>query len=341
MLSLAAGGRERPVDDGRGDVPKAGRVIDMAAQPSSETDFDFSRPFTRGDAIAAGVDPKLLRGSRFRRLFRGVYVLRTVPVSPLLRTQAALAVHPPGAFASHVSAARVFGLPVPEAAQEHISVMEQRDRRKRPGIVRHVAPPEARVVTYHGIRVSSPLQMFGELAAVLSLVDLVVVGDAMVKVFKLDPALLVAACEARKGRHAAAATRAARFVRAGVDSPMESRLRMLIVLGALPEPEVNHTVRDEYGAVVVRLDLSYPALKLIVEYDGRQHADTAAQWERDLERREMFDDNGWRIIVVTARGIYREPERTLLRIRAALVSRGGAVVRHLAEDWRPYFPSRA
>jgi very-short-patch-repair endonuclease len=32
-------------------------------------------------------------------------------------------------------------------------------------------------------------------------------------------------------------------------------------------------------------DPSYPGLKLIIECDGRQHAENTGQWRRDLSRR--------------------------------------------------------
>jgi very-short-patch-repair endonuclease len=314
----------------------------MTASTARTPDPDLRRPFTRADAIAAGLDPKLLRGSRFRRIFRGVYVLREVPVSPFMRTQAALVLHPPSAFASHVSAARVYRLPVPDLPDEHVSVTDRADRRSRDGIANHVAAASTHVVTYRGIRVSAPFRMFVELASILSLVDLVVVGDAMVRVFGIRAERLVRECDQSNDRYARAARKAAGLVRDEVDSPMESRLRMLIVLAGLPEPEVNHKIRDELGHVLIRLDLSYPQLRLIVEYDGRQHAEDAAQWHRDLERRETFDDSEWRILVVTAKGIYREPARTVERIRKALVKRGCAgVPRQLSEAWRPYFPGRS
>lgn len=315
----------------------------MAMTTAATPALDPRRPFTRADAVAAGLEPKLLRGSRFRRLFRGVYVLREVPVSPFVRTQAALVLHPPTAFASHVSAARVYRLPVPELPSEHVSVGDPADRRTRPGIVSHLASgtTAADIVTYRGVRVAAPFRMFVQLASLLSLVDLVVVGDAMLRVFDIRATRLVQECEASNGRSACAARKAAAFVRDEVDSPMETRLRMLIVLAGLPEPVVNHKIRDEHGNVVIRLDLSYPDLKLIIEYDGRQHAEDTGQWNRDLERREIFDDTQWRILVVTAKGIYREPTRTLARIRRALVNRGcPAVPRQLCEDWRCYFPDR-
>ena len=284
--------------------------------------LDRRRPFTRADAVRAGVDPKILRTSRFRRIFRGVYVSAAVPVSPIVKIQAALALHPPDAFASHTSAADVFGLPVPESPDVHVSVLAAADRRPRARLKSHLVPAGAHVATYKGLRVSGPFQMFLELASLLYLVDLVVVADAMLRVFDIEAGRLVAECARMSGRHAAAARCAGALARDGVDSPMETRLRLLIVLAGLPEPTVNHTVRADDGEMILRFDLSYPELRLAVEYDGRQHAEDDRQWQRDLRRREDLDELGWRIIVVTATGLFRRPEHTLMRIRKALASRG-------------------
>ncbi len=295
------------------------------------------RPFTRADAIAAGVSPSALRGSRFRRIFRGVYIHSSVPASTITRVEAALLVHPPDAFASHTSAAKVYGLPVPDSADVHVSVFAAADRRCRPGLTCHVAPRTAAVESRRGLRVSAPRRMFVELAGVLDLVELVVVGDALVR---LGLATVEDLVEVAAG--CPAATRAARLVRIEVDSPMESRLRMLIVLAGLPEPTVNHKVYDASGRLLYRFDLSYPQLKLIIEYDGRQHREDLDQWDHDIERREWFDHNGWMIVLVVARGIFQRPWETLDRIRAALKVRGcSALPRVLAEDWRPFFPGRA
>ena len=74
-----------------------------------------------------------------------------------------------------------------------------------------------------------------------------------------------------------------------------------------------------------RFDLCYPEYKLIIEYDGRQHAYDAAQWSHDLERREWLDQDGWRILIVISEGIYGDPLRTLQRVRSALEERGAQV----------------
>jgi very-short-patch-repair endonuclease len=183
--------------------------------------------------------------------------------------------------------------------------------------------------------------MFLELAATLSLVDLVVVGDALVRLRKLTPDSLVAACAASGEQHADAALRAARFVRGAVDSPMETRLRMLLVLAGLPEPTVNHKVRDDQGRVTRRFDLSYPSVRLIVEYDGRQHVEVRENWTSDLKRREEFDDAGWRIVVVTSDGIYKQPAETVARVHRALRRCGWpGLCSHASDAWRPHFPGR-
>lgn len=304
-------------------------------------DLDVRRPFTRADAIAAGIEPRLLRGKRFRRIFKGVYISDDVPPSPLHRAEAAVILHPPGAFASHLSAARVYDVPVPHLADEHVSVFDEKDRRRRPGIRCHVAPPGARVGRHKGIPVAMPIPMFIQLAPMLSLVDLVVVGDALVRRKAFSPEQLVVACRASDDRHAATARRAAGLVRAGVDSPMETRLRLLLVLAGLPEPQVDVQVRDENGRLVRRFDLCYPALRLIVEYDGRQHAEDPDQYDSDLYRREFLDERRWRIVVVTAKGIYQRPEETLARVRRALRDCGAkGLPARFDDQWRAHFPAQ-
>lgn len=303
--------------------------------------LDTSRPFTTAQARAAGISAGRLRGPDFQRLHKGVYVATGAPEPELLGVRAALLVHGPGAFASHHSAAKVYRVPVPDHPDEHVSVPTADDRRRRDGIRCHRAPPDTRVITVRGVRVETPDRMLVGLAGYLPLVDLVVAGDHIARREWYTPAQLVASCERSSERHAAAALRAARYVRAGVDSPMETRLRVLLVLAGLPEPRVNFVVRDGAGQVVRRFDLCYPELKLIVEYDGRQHAESPEQYDWDIDRREQLDRDGWRLVVVTAKGIYREPERTLRRVRDALAERGARdLPRRLDDAWRQHFPTR-
>jgi hypothetical protein len=135
------------------------------------------------------------------------------------------------------------------------------------------------------------------------------------------------------------ARRAAGFVRKGVRSPKETRVRMLLLLAGLPEPIINHDLRDVDGIPRRYLDLSYPEFRLAIEYDGRQHAESSEQWESDIFRREEFDTEKWRIVIVTNRGVYREPARTLRRVVRAMRDQRMPVPCRLSEEWRRYLPT--
>lgn len=299
--------------------------------------FNPKLPFTRDEGLSVGLTAGRLRGPGFRAIFRGVYVDASVEDSPLVRARAALRVHPSDAFVSHFTAARVVGAPVPAHSDEHVTVPDQGSRRPRPGLRCHtaaVAAAEVRVLS--GLRVSAPHRLFVELASMLTLVDLVILGDWLVRRGYTTTQALTEYCAAYSGRHADAARAAAAYVRDRVDSPKETMLRLLIVLAGLPEPVVNHELRDNFGSVVMRLDLSYPDLRLAMEYDGRHHLESARQWERDIERREQLGDGSWRLITVTSAGIYREPEQTLHRIWRALSERGRRVPPP-SEGWRAHF----
>lgn len=299
-------------------------------------EFDPGRPFTRADLERAGLQDSLIRRREYVSVVKGVWIHREAR-DRLTLIRAALVIHPDDAFASHQSAAVVLGLPVPDTGFAHVTVRQQEDRHYRAQIKPHVTARPRRVIVVDGIRTTDPINTFIDCAGSLSLVDLVVLGDALVKKFGITPAALRYACRASTDYYAGLARIAADYVREGVDSPMETRLRMLIVLAGLPEPEVNVVVRHEDGTWRRRYDLCYRGIRLIIEYEGRQHADDARQWVSDIERREEFDDEGYRVLLVTASGIYKEPGRTLQRIRRQLILRGMPGVPGLDDQWRQHF----
>ena len=286
--------------------------------------------------LPEGVTEWDLRSRRFRRLFTGIYVRSSTPVTPWVLAEAAVLLAGPRAVASHHTAARLWGGVVPDDGHTHIVSPGRRHQVR--GLKAHRTKPQQRTTRLRGIRLTTPEQTFLDLAADLGLVDLVVLGDSLVKAGRTTPRELAQSASTYSGRNRAVAARAARLVRAGVDSPMESRLRMLMVLAGLPEPVVNHVVRLPGGNVRFRFDLSYPEHRLVIEYDGRQHAESDAQWDRDIDRREWMDGNGWRIVVVRSRDIYGRPALTLSRIISAMRDRGVRVPR-LSEEWRQHFPS--
>lgn len=285
-----------------------------------QSDVCGSVPFLRQQGLAAGMTKHHIDGSAYHRLFGCVRVPVEMPLTPELLAAAAMLVVSDGVI-SHQSAARLHGAVVPDEPRTHVTVGHARDRRRREGLRVHVSS-DLHTITRGFLPVTSPAQTFCDLADELNLVDLVVCGDSLIQRGCLS---IDAALDASRTKPTGAVTlaqRAADLLRPGVESPMESRTRLMMVLAGLPEPVVNMTVHGDNRAVVYRLDLSYPELRLGVEYDGRQHAEDARQWGHDLTRREWFDGRGWRLLVLRATDVYDTPWETARRIAAVMATRG-------------------
>lgn len=300
--------------------------------------LDPTEPFTTAMARAAGIGRGELAGDRFRPVFRGVHRYSSTPDSPLLRGKAALLVHQPDAVLSHSSVARLVRAPIPRDPLDHVTVPRDADRRSRVGVKAHVANLQQEDIRIlRGLRVTAPHRLFLDLAGTLHLVDLVIVGDWLVRQELTTVSSLRAYCSASSAAHARHARTAAALVRDKVDSPMETRVRLLLVLAGLPEPVVNLEIRDAAGVLLRRLDLAYPAVRVAVEYDGRHHVDLVDQFEDDAVRRDDLAHDDWRLVTVTSRGIFRTPHETVQRVWRALDARGYAYLRRPADGYRPHF----
>lgn len=297
--------------------------------------LDDHIPFTRAEAIAAGISDRRLRSGEFRRILFGHYLPAEVTPQPIHTVRAALNCHPTGAVATHFSAAKLQNAPVPDHPEEHVTVRDAKDRRHRRGLRCHaLAIDEADVRTLAGVRISSPCRMFVELARYLNQVELVVLGDWLVQHRLTTVPGLRRYCRASIEQHADRAVRAAAYVRLGSESPRESRLRVLLAMAGLRSIKPNHTVTLDDGQEF-RIDLVFLGVKVGVEYDGEHHDDPVQQ-EIDEARRRLLAALGWLIIVVRKREFYGNPGGVIRRVVAALRERG-ARVGPLSDDWRAHF----
>jgi len=101
---------------------------------------------------------------------------------------------------------------------------------------------------------------------------------------------------------------------------METRLRLILVLGGLPTPEAQFPVQDEVRRRAVWLDLAHPEQRIGVEYEGADHT----RPERvllDAGRYTRLVDAGWRIYRFTRYQVYAEPEEIVTTIGRALAAR--------------------
>jgi hypothetical protein len=86
---------------------------------------------------------------------------------------------------------------------------------------------------------------------------------------------------------------------------METRLRLLLVLGGLPRPLAQVALHDGDGRFLGRPDLYYPDQRLGIEYDGATHRDSLADDDR---RQNRLLDAGHRLLRFTAQDIARSPD---------------------------------
>lgn len=278
-------------------------------------------PFRGRDAIMAGlVTRDQLAGAGYQRLYRGVYLETGRRVDHLIMCKAAALLLPPDAALSHRSAAmlhtvNLLGRDQPVEATAPVGV------RSRPGlrVVRSALAPDERW-RRGGLPVTGPLRTAVDLARQPDLRSAVVGLDAMLYHRLITPekvrARLAAPWPTRlAGVHGA--TRALTLARPFVESPMETLLRLEIVLDGLPEPLVQYEVRD--GRFAARLDLAYPRIRLALEYDGDHHRERSV-FRRDAVRLNQLRLMGWTVLRFTADDVLRNPTRMLAQIRAAVLT---------------------
>jgi hypothetical protein len=264
-----------------------------------------------------------LRSRAWRRLFRNVFVWAGVEDDLELRAEAAEKVLPTEAVVSGASAAWIWGVDLRRTQDDPLEVTVPRGRAQRawPGlVVRRALLPEEDVVRFGRVRVTHPLRTAFDLARRPPLVDGVAAVDAlchrrMPRLEELRPYV----AEHRRWRGVRLAERVVDLARPGAESPMETRQRLLLVLGGLPEPLVQYEVRDRDGVLIGRLDLAYPERKLGIEFDGLGHLDPR-QWRADLRRQNALLRAGWRLLRFSASDVYRRPDAVLAQVRAALLA---------------------
>lgn len=293
--------------------------------PPRPIDPRLGAVFRVNEALAQGTTSRRLRARDLIAPFHGVRATRVVAplrgYAPRLR---------PGDRFSDTTAATLWGVPLPakhqDAGEIHVaSTHSQRPRAK--GCIGHESRPVTADERY-GLPVSDPAQTLIECATLLGLDDLVAIADHLV----LDPRILdpldprphatLAELENRlresRGHGVRLARRALALSREGVESPMETRLRLLLTRAGVPEPRCGYELRRDDGSRIGWFDLAWPQQRVIAEYDGDVHRTSARQYDRDISRFDDASAIGWPVIRVRARGVLIASQVTVRRVTEAL-----------------------
>lgn len=278
-------------------------------------------PFRASDAVACGLLTwRMLAGSSWQRLLPDVYLHRSVTPDHRLWCAAAALVLPPGAAIGGPSAAHLWGVAtLPAPVPVHVVTPRVRNLRWDGQIVAHYTRLAAQDVTsLSGLPVTTCERTMFDLGRRSHRADALVVLDAMLHRHLLNPAMLQRMAHERN--RWPGAPRLARLLALAdprSESPMETRLRLLLVDAGVPPPEVQLEVRVWADGLVARVDLAWPDLRLAVEYDGDHHRERA-QFRRDIERLNALRLAGWTVLRFTADDVLRRPAETARTVVAVI-----------------------
>jgi very-short-patch-repair endonuclease len=223
------------------------------------------------------------------------------------------------AFVCGLTAAWLYGIDVQDARGESVWVGHPKGLRIRARVgmvVRELAVEPSDLHLWGGIQMTTRLRTVFDCARWLNVVEAVVVADFFAHLGAVSGAALAAYAVDRRGvRGIKQVDRVVELIEPLTESPMESRLRLLLAFAGLTGFDPQYTVKDRDGKFVARVDFAYVHAKLIVEYDGAHHW---KQRREDERRREAIRDLGWTVRVVSSEDYYRHPERIIAKVREDL-----------------------
>ncbi|WP_243077017.1 hypothetical protein [Microbacterium sp. SS28] len=286
------------------------------------------RSFSVHEALATGVTAGRLDAKDLVIPYRGLRQLQGEgPRDTLERCRQYAPRLKPWQFYSHETALALHGVPTPRFPHRvaiHVSAHRPAREPRIDGIVGHrLQTRDDASVVIESFRVESAARAWRQAATSWRIDDLIAAADFIVGRGGLTTVeeLRNEARTMRGPRHRAL-ERALLDVRAGSASSEETRLRLVLARAGLPEPDLNWVVHDERGVLVAVLDLAFVRWKVDVEYDGRQHAEDADQYFRDVERRASLRALGWSQVQIVKQHLRGDGRLAVALVRQALVQAG-------------------
>jgi hypothetical protein len=183
------------------------------------------------------------------------------------------------------------------------------------------------IVRVGGLRVTSVARTLLDLSCSLECPWAVAAIDDALRRRLVEPVELAQSLAGAHRRIGAQAARRAFALADGrAESVGETFLRLIVKQLGLPEPDLQVEVRGSRGEFLARVDMAFPDLGLIIEFDGKskytahlrpgQSVADAVIEEKDRENRLL--ECGYVVIRVIWRDLYH-PEELAARIRQAMV----------------------
>lgn len=267
-------------------------------------------------AESAAISWEMLQSRRWQRLGHGIYTASRQRATPLLHLAAAWERLPFDAAFSGRTAAWLHGLNLPPCSPIDITLPPRHPVAHRAGLRLHRARlDDQEVVERQGFRVTSALRTMADLGGGRDLMEAVIALDMGLHAGLVSHAELASLVDCWAGRNGVKRLRRAVALADIAESPMETRLRLLIVQAGLPSPIPQVELFDERRDFIARVDLYYPSHRLCIEFDGGQHRE---QLVEDNRRQNRLVSAGYEVLRFTSADVLASPQRVIALIRAAL-----------------------
>jgi hypothetical protein len=299
---------------------------------NSRHSSEMTKPFTYAQGRAVGLTPGQLRSNALQHPFRGIRSLGLDLDATLDMCLAYTPRMPHLAVFSHSTAARLWSMPLPASQLNDLHVVVpigQRAPRGR-GVVGHqqrLLADKRRIL--NDMAVASPAATWAQIGEILSVDDLIAVGEHIITGNPYEKRLPLATLDelsaATGARHRGPGQRnriaALPQIRDGALSRPETFVRLLLTRCGLPEPAINAAVLSARGEFIAMPDLQWPEFRVALEYQGDHHREKG-QFRRDVSRLERLIDADWLVVQVTAAELFGDPRVIVERVARRLRSRG-------------------
>lgn len=250
----------------------------MHAIPESLT----HRPFTRAEAIAAGITSRMLQGRRFVRLHPGVHRRVDHVMSRSDEVLAARLALPPGARLTGLTRLQGLGLDFGPRWPLHL-VVEGDLHLAVKGVFLHrtvLMPP----ANDEAVSLAVAYIAYIAYLAGARVIDAIKAGDWLLREKHVTAHEIVELAEEQQWRAGAAE---ALWILQHLDSDArslpESEMRVMLSFEGLPRADVNQPV-DLTGALPYIADLYYRDQRVAVEYEGAHHQEDREAYGGDIDR---------------------------------------------------------
>lgn len=274
------------------------------------------RPFTLEEGLAAGLTPSALSRRPWIRIGSRLYSLESARRDPWQVLFALDELLPSDAVVGGPTAAWMHSLDFTATDPAEVVTPPGSGLRSRLGLrVRRCELPASDITLIRDLRGTTIHRTLRDLCLRLPPVEGLVALDMAISLRRTSATALRSYVESAKGLPGTRRMRSLVALAAPAESPMETRLRWLLLERGLPAPWVQVDLCDRDGVFVGRADLYYPEARLVIEFDGGIHRDKLVD---DDQPQNALVGAGYVVLRFTSVDVYQRPLAVEALVREAI-----------------------